>query len=90
MNNVKAIVCGALAEHVGLNPSAVQPWHDLDRDLDVTQLELALIGLEIEDALGVELPAEGFAPLETVNDLCVFVARTVAVKRRHEILDSAA
>jgi hypothetical protein len=50
----------------------------LDRDLDITPLELAL--------LGVELRAESLAPLETVNDLCTYVTRTLREERRHQVL----
>jgi hypothetical protein len=86
MNNVHHIIRRVLARHAGVRASSVHPWQRLEDDLDLTQRELGLVGLEIEDAVDVELPAEGFAPLETVDDLFVFVARSVAEERRQQVL----
>jgi len=90
MNNVHHIIRRVVARHAGVSARSIQAWQRLEEDLDLTQLELSLIALEIEDAIDVELPAERFTPLETVGDLSAFVARSVGDERRHHPLGRVA
>jgi acyl carrier protein len=86
MKNVTGLIRGVLAHRAGRHPDDVRAWHNLERDLDLTPLELVLVTLEVEEAVDVELPAEELATLETVGDLFVFVTRAVADERRQQLL----
>jgi hypothetical protein len=82
VKTIDTVVRGVLAHHVRRNASAICPWHQLDRDLDVTPLELALVALEIEDIQAIQLPMEGLASVETVGELFAFVSSAVVQARR--------
>ena len=56
----------------------IRAWNNLEHDLDLTSLDLVLLALDIEKALGIDLSADEIASLETVGDVFAFVARAVA------------
>jgi acyl carrier protein len=67
-----------LARHSGRDSHQIRAWDRLEADLDLTPLEMVLVLVEVEEALGVELPAEGLEAVETVGDLFAFLSRSLA------------
>jgi acyl carrier protein len=87
MNNVVSVVRSVLARHAGVRPGSVRAWQTLEKDLGLDPLEMILVGLDIEQAFGLELCTDGFSSLETVGDVFSFVAGTVGdehPRRVHE------
>ena len=81
MKNVTSLVRGALAHRARCRSSTVRAWHRPQGDLHLTPVQLLLLALELEDAVGVELPTEELASVETVGDLFVLVTRAAADER---------
>jgi acyl carrier protein len=90
LTSINAIVRGAIARHAGRDPSAVRAWHRLDRDLDLTPLELVQIALEVQEVVGVEVPVEELAYVETVGDVFSFISWAVPAESRARFLDRVA
>jgi len=72
-----------LAHHLGRPSSTIHPWQDLERDLEMTPLEVVLVALEIEAAEDVDIDIDiaGLDGVRTVRDLSTFFAREVARAR---------
>jgi hypothetical protein len=83
MKSIYAVVHGVLARHLSCDESALRPWQELDRHLDLTPLELALIAVEIEELADVQLALEEIGPSATVGDLLRLAvrARTASSER---------
>jgi hypothetical protein len=75
-------VRNTLARHAGCPASALHPGQRLEDDLDLTPLELVLIALEVEEAVGVGIAVEGLASVVTVGELMGFFRRAVSRARR--------
>ena len=75
-------VRSTLARRAGCPTSALHPGHRLEDDLDLTPLELVLIALEIEEAVGVAIAVEGLASVETVGELMSYFSRALSRARR--------
>jgi acyl carrier protein len=90
VDDVTGIVRAVLARHASHGLRTVRAWQHLERDLDLTPLELVIICFEIEDAVDVVLPAEGLALVESVGDLVAFVALAVEQDRRCQVVHSVA
>jgi len=71
-----------LAHYAGRPAKALHPRLRLEADLDLMPLELVLVATEIEEAVGMEVPVEGLASVETVADLMRFFRRALAHGRR--------
>jgi hypothetical protein len=82
MSSVSFVVRGLLARHLDRAPSTVHAWHSLERDLDITPLELVLVAVEIEALEGVELDVEGLSAAQTVSDLYAYFRRAMGRARR--------
>ncbi len=78
MKSIYGVVRGVLARHLSCHEDELRPWQELDRHLDLTPLELALIAVEIEEAADVELALEEIGPAATIGDLLRLAARARA------------
>lgn len=87
MKCIHAVVRDVLARrahherHIGMDTHDIRAYHDLNRNLALTPLELVALLVELEERLETELPAEELAQVETVGDLFLFVVRAVAEGR---------
>jgi hypothetical protein len=69
---LQAIVHGAVARHIGIEPDAIRDGHRLGDDLDLDTFDLSMIGLRLEartPTLDV-FPIELLDPSMTVRELC--------------------
>jgi len=82
MTSLSSVVRGLLARHLDRDPSTLHAWHSIERDLDLTPLELVLVAVEIEALEDVELDVEGLSTVERVSDLYAFFRRAVGRARR--------
>jgi acyl carrier protein len=82
MKSTNEIVRDVLAHHLNRDASEVQPEKHLERDLDLSPMELALVALELEEIEEVTLPAHGLGSIQTVADLFALVSRAIARERR--------
>ena len=80
------LVRRTLARYAGRPENALHPRLRLEADLDLTPLELVLLAVDIEEAVGVEIPVEGLASVETVGDLMRFFRRALSPARRSDSL----
>jgi acyl carrier protein len=78
MKSIHSVARGILASHTGRSDRQIRAWHRLERDLDMTPLELVLVMLEVEQLARVELPAAGLENVETVGDLFAFLSYALA------------
>jgi acyl carrier protein len=83
-------VRATLARHAGCPASALHPGHRLESDLDLTPLELVLIAVEIEQDVGVSIPADGLASIQTVGELMGYFSRALSRARRSGAFRSVA
>jgi hypothetical protein len=79
MKSVQTAVLEVIARHVQQDVPAVHHWLRLERDLDLTPLELVLIALEVDEATGVQVGPEEVALPDTVGE---FVSLFVNAKNR--------
>jgi acyl carrier protein len=84
MTFIHAVVLDLLARHLGREVATLSPGMRLERDLDLTPLELVLLALEVEELEGVEARPEDLASTETVGELLAVFARSAANGRRQE------
>jgi hypothetical protein len=68
----------------------IHPWHELERDLDMTPLEVVLLALEVEGIEEVDIDLTGLEIVRTVGELSAFLARQVARARRSRVNDEVA
>jgi hypothetical protein len=78
MRALHGVVVQVLAHHSGRAKSSIHPWQNLERDLDMTPLEVVLVVLEIEGLEDVDIQVEGLEEVTTVGELSSFVKREVA------------
>lgn len=78
MRALQGVVVQVLAHHSGRPKSSIHPWQNLERDLDMTPLEVVLVVLEIEGLEDVDIEVEGLEEVTTVGELSSFVKRGVA------------
>jgi hypothetical protein len=90
MKSTNAVVRGVLARHLNREVSSIYSWQHLERDLDLTPLELVLVALEVEELESVPIPVEELAATQTVGDLLSFFSLTVAREKRRSVLDRVA
>ena len=76
------VVRRVVARHLRVEPSTIDPFHDLERDLHLQPLDLVLIVLAIEDAEQVELPIAHLDTITTVAGLTTVLRRVYARVRR--------
>jgi acyl carrier protein len=69
---MRAIVLETIARHLGCSPVGLREDLHLERDLELTPLELVLIACELEEACGRQIPVEGLEDVETVGELTAF------------------
>jgi hypothetical protein len=77
MQLLQSPVLDVLAHHLGRPPATIHAWQDLERDLDMSPLEVALMAVEIERMEEVELDVKGLPDARTVGDLVRLFAREV-------------
>lgn len=71
-----------LARHAGRSPSTLHTQQRLERDLQLTPLEIVLVILEVEQMLDESLPIDDVVSLDRVSDLIAFVSLAVASDKR--------
>jgi len=81
MRNGMPFVRSTIARHVGCPSRALHPRQRLERDLDLTPLELVLIAIEIEEAFGIGISIEGLAGVGTLGDLMRFFSHALSSRR---------
>jgi acyl carrier protein len=62
----------AIAQHLDLDILAIDPRHELERDLGIDPLDLVLLVLRLEEEWSIEVPVERLANTQTVSDLIAF------------------
>jgi acyl carrier protein len=77
-----AIVCSALARHLGVPAERIHAAQRLREDWGLRPLGLVNVALALEDAEGVELPLAGLCEARTVGDLAALLAG--ALGRPHD------
>ena len=82
MRSLNSVIRDSLARHSGVHPAAIRPEQHLERDLDLSPIELVLVTLDVEDIEDVEISVEGLARLETVADLLSYLTQAVVLARR--------
>jgi hypothetical protein len=85
MKSVRSVVLQVLAHHLGRPSEKIHLWHDLERDLDMTPLELVLVALDIEGIEDVDLDVVGLEHARTVGELATFFTREVEHARRGRV-----
>jgi len=75
------VVRRAVARHLGVEPSVIDRFHHLERDLHLQPLDIVLIVLAIEDAEHVEMPIAHLESIETVTGLTTLLRRVYASVR---------
>ena len=81
MKSPRGAVLNVVAHHTGRPVSTIHPWQELERDLEMTPLELVLVALEVEDIEAVELDVSTLDRARTVGELVTFFTREVARAR---------
>jgi hypothetical protein len=69
MKSLRSTVLSVLARHLEHPEPTLHLWTDLERDLDVTPLEVALVALEIEAIEKVDLHVAALVGARTVAEL---------------------
>jgi acyl carrier protein len=69
------VVRRTITKHLGIQPDAIRPFHDLRRDLHLQPLDLVLIAIALEDAQRIELPIAHLDAVATVAALTALVRR---------------
>jgi hypothetical protein len=77
MKASRSTVLHVLARHLERPLSSLHPWQELERDLDVTPLEIALLTLEVERIEGVDLDSASLDSARTVGELVRLLTREV-------------
>jgi acyl carrier protein len=67
--SVLDMVRAALGAHLGVEATAIGEWQSLDQDLDLDPLDLVLVVLRIEEAVGGCFPVGDLERVVTVHDL---------------------
>lgn len=82
MKTTRQRLCALLAYRAGCSVADIHAWQHLERDLDLTPLELVLIALELGETEHVEIPVEELATEGTVGDLASSLRRVLGRARR--------
>ena len=69
------VVRRAVARHLGVEPTLIDPFHRLERDLHLQPLDIVLIVLAIEDAEHIEMPYAHLESVGTVAGLTTLLRR---------------
>jgi acyl carrier protein len=72
------VVRRAVARHLGVAATAIDPFHHLEQDLHLQPLDIVLIVLAIEDAEQIELPIAQLDSRATVAGLTTLLRRVYA------------
>ena len=90
MKTTNAIVRDALAHHLELDPSMIEPWQHLEVDLYMAPHDLAAVARELADLEDVVFSIDQLAPVATVGDLQVLLSRAIARARPGRALERVA
>jgi hypothetical protein len=74
MKPLNVVVQQVLAHRANQEATAILPSLHLQRDLHLRPLELALVALDLEDIVHVELPYHAMASMGTVGELVSFLS----------------
>jgi acyl carrier protein len=77
-DHLDSVVRRAVARQMGVEPTVIDPFHRLDRDLHLHPLDIVLIVLAIEDAEKIEVPIASLESIETVAGLTTLLRRAYA------------
>ena len=62
-----------IAENLNIDMDTITEGASFKEDLGVDSLDLFELGMTIEDQLGVEIPSEAFAQMQTIGDVAAYV-----------------
>ena len=62
-----------IAEQLNCEESSITETTSFKDDLGADSLDLFELGMTIEDQLGVEIPSEAFAQMQTIGDVAAYV-----------------
>jgi acyl carrier protein len=65
----------ALANHLDIEPSELEPSQDLRRDLGLDPLDLVLVALRLEEGAVDEFPIAELETVRTIDDFAKLVRR---------------
>jgi acyl carrier protein len=82
MKPMNTVVRQALARRAHLDEAAIRSSQNLQRDLHLSNLDLVLLAIDVEDIQDVMVPIDDLRSVETVADLLLFFARVGASERR--------
>jgi acyl carrier protein len=81
MVSMNVLVRNILARHLQRDVTTICASDDLERDLDLTPLEIVLVALEVEDVVRFHVELDELAGARTVADLIAFFAMAVVRAR---------
>lgn len=83
-------VRAAIARHLRVPISSVKPRDVLEEDLKIDVLDLALVSIQLEDMMGVELVVPSLHREATVEDLAMTLAPILGRRVRNDRPDGLA
>ncbi len=81
MQSPRGTVLSVLARHSGRPATTIHPWQELERDLEMTPLELVLVAVEVETIEDACIDVSGLERVTTVGELVGFFTREIARAR---------
>jgi hypothetical protein len=87
MKSVSTMVREVLARRVHREAASMGASLHLQHDLHLRPLEVALVTLDLEEAVGVPMSCQEIASIGTVGELASFVSTAVAASRRSRHAD---
>jgi acyl carrier protein len=88
MKSLTAIVQEIVARRARREMAAVTPSLHLQRDLKLRPLDLALVALDLEEVVDVEVPCHALANASTVGELVAFLTSAVVRARTAQHADA--
>ena len=73
MSDTNEKVRTAVAEIMGLAPTAIVGAHRFDEDLGADELDLVELAMELEEQFGIEINDGEFHALKTIDDVVRFI-----------------
>jgi acyl carrier protein len=90
MKSLTAIVQEIVAHRARRETATMTPSLHLRRDLNLRPLDLALVALDLEEVVDVEVPCHAVANASTVGELVASLTRAVVRARTAQHAESAA
>ncbi len=72
----------ALAQHLNVDPAALEASHNLEHDWGVCRLDLVLLALRLEDIEHIDVPFDELADITTVGELSRLFGRWLRTTKK--------